>query len=158
MQNALTCDIICKITFSIPFDNFLYIWQNIFDTFIFMHIKKLLSQKGAGMDKFIKINERNKFEVQKIMPDDEAVSKLAVYFQSFSDSTRLKILSCLSIMDMCVNDLSKVLNINQTTISHQLKTLKDQNLVEFKREGKILVYRIKSQDVEDIMAYAVNRI
>lgn len=110
------------------------------------------------MDKFIKINERNKFEVQKIMPDDEVVSKLAVYFQSFSDSTRLKILSCLSIMDMCVNDLSKVLNINQTTISHQLKTLKDQNLVEFKREGKILVYRIKSQDVEDIMAYAVNRI
>ena len=123
-----------------------------------MHIKELLSQKGAGMDKVIKINERNKFEVQKIMPDDEVVSKLAVYFQSFSDSTRLKILSCLSIMDMCVNDLSKVLNINQTTISHQLKTLKDQNLVEFKREGKILVYRIKSQDVEDIMAYAVNRI
>ncbi len=124
-----------------------------------MHIKNLLLQKRRGyMDKFIKINERNKFEVQKIMPDDEVVNKLALYFQSFSDSTRLKILSCLSIMDMCVNDLSKVLDINQTTISHQLKTLKDQNLVDYKREGKILVYRIKSQDVGDIMTYAVNRI
>lgn len=109
------------------------------------------------MEKFIKINERSKFEVQKIMPDDEVVDKLAVYFQSFSDQTRLKILSCLSIMDMCVNDLSLVLGINQTTISHQLKTLKDQNLVDYKREGKILVYRIKSQDVGEMMTYAARR-
>ena len=110
------------------------------------------------MEKFIKINERSKFEVQKIMPNDEIMSKLAGYFQSFSDSTRLKILSCLSIMNLCVNDLSMVLGINQTTISHQLKILKDQNLVDFKREGKILVYHIKSQNVEEMMMYATNMI
>ncbi len=115
-----------------------------------------VTQKGEIMEKFIKINARSKFEVQKFLPDDDVVNKLADYFQSFSDQTRLKILSCLSIMDMCVNDLSLVLGINQTTISHQLKTLKDQNLVEYKREGKVLIYRIKSEDVSSIMTYAVN--
>lgn len=107
------------------------------------------------MEKLIKLTERNKHEVLKILPDDEVVDKLALYFQNFSDQTRIKILSCLSIMDMCVNDISRVLNINQTTISHQLKTLKDQDLIDYKREGKIIMYRLKSQYVNDMMMYAV---
>ena len=57
-------------------------------------------------------------------------------------------------MDMCVNDISNILNINQTTISHQLKTLKDQDIVEYRREGKIFIYRIKSEYVADMMMYA----
>ena len=107
------------------------------------------------MEKLIKLTERNKYEVLKILPDDEVVDKLALYFQNFSDQTRIKILSCLSIMDMCVNDISRVLNINQTTISHKLKTLKDQDLIDYKREGKIIMYRLKSQYVNDMMMYAV---
>ena len=108
------------------------------------------------MEKLIKLTERNKYEVLKILPDDEVVDKLALYFQNFSDQTRIKFLSCLSIMDMCVNDISRVLNINQTTISHQLKTLKDQNIVDYRREGKVLIYRIKSEHISDMMMYAVN--
>ncbi len=107
------------------------------------------------MERLIRLSERNKFEMQKILPKDDVVDKLAVYFQNFSDQTRLKILSCLSIMDMCVNDISNILNINQTTISHQLKTLKDQGIVEYKRDGKILMYRLKSDNVSDMMMYAV---
>lgn len=107
------------------------------------------------MDKFIKLSERNKYELLNVMPDDECISKLADYFQNFSDQTRIKILSCLSIMDMCVNDISNVLGINQTTISHQLKTLKDQGIIDYKREGKVLIYRLKSQYVSDMMMYAV---
>ena len=108
------------------------------------------------MEKLIRINERKKFEVQKLLPDDNSILRLALYFQSFSDETRIKILSCLSIMDMCVNDISNTLGINQTTISHQLKTLKDQGIVEYRREGKVLVYRLKTQSVSDIMMYAIS--
>lgn len=108
------------------------------------------------MNKLLKITERNKFEMMELIPDDEATTKLAGYFQNFSDQTRIKILSALSLRELCVNDLSKILNLNQTTISHQLKTLKEQNLVEYKREGKILVYRIKSQMVNEMMMYAVS--
>ncbi len=107
------------------------------------------------MNKLLRISERNKFEMQDLLPSDDCTNKLALYFQNFSDQTRLKILSALSIKDLCVNDLSKILNINQTTISHQLKTLKDQDVVDYRREGKILIYRIKSPIVNEMMNYAV---
>ncbi len=107
------------------------------------------------MSKLLKISERGKFELQDLIPNDDCVNKLACYFQNYSDQTRIKILSALSIKDLCVNDLSKILGINQTTISHQLKTLKDQNMVEYKREGKILTYRLKNQHINDVMLYAV---
>ena len=119
-----------------------------------MNIFTLMLQKGVFMEKFLKLSERNKYEMMKILPDDDCVNRLALYFQNFSDQTRIKILTCLSIMDMCVNDISNILNINQTTISHQLKTLKDQDIVEYRREGKILIYRIKSEYVADMMMYA----
>ena len=60
------------------------------------------------------------------------------------------------MMNMCVNDISTVLGINQTTISHQLKQLKDQNIVSYKRDGKILVYYLTNNNVNDMMMYAIN--
>lgn len=110
------------------------------------------------MNKFLKITERNKIEIMQVLPSDSYTSKLALYFQNFADQTRIKILSALSIQDLCVNDLSKILGINQTTISHQLKTLKDQDMIDFKREGKILVYRLKSKLINEMMMYAVENI
>ena len=114
--------------------------------------------KGEMMNKFLKITERNKIEIMQVLPSDSYTSKLALYFQNFADQTRIKILSALSIQDLCVNDLSKILGINQTTISHQLKTLKDQDMIDFKREGKILVYRLKSKLINEMMMYAVENI
>ena len=107
-------------------------------------------------NKFLLLSERNKTDILSALPEDSDISKLADYFQNFSDSTRIKILTCLSMMDMCVNDISSVLGINQTTISHQLKQLKDQNIVAYKREGKILVYYLTNNHVGDMMMYAVN--
>lgn len=110
------------------------------------------------MNKLLRISERNKFEMLDLMPSEDCTNKLALYFQNFSDQTRIKILSALSLQDLCVNDLSRILNINQTTISHQLKTLKDQDIVDFKRDGKILIYRLKSPIVNDMMLYAVKNL
>ena len=92
------------------------------------------------MNRFLLLSEKNRRDLVGALPGDSASRKLADYFQNFADSTRIKILTCLSMMNMCVNDLSTVLGINQTTISHQLKTLKDQGMVSYRREGKILVY------------------
>ena len=65
-------------------------------------------------------------------------------------------MSCLAMCDMCVNDLSLILGINQTTISHQLKLLKNQNIVSYKRDGKILVYSLNEKKVNDLMYLAVS--
>lgn len=122
---------------------------------IYVGLRRNVTKKGEKMNKLLRITERNKFEMMDLLPDDNSVNKLALYFQNFSDQTRIKILSALSIKELCVNDLSKILGINQTTISHQLKTLKDQDMVEYKRDGKILIYKIKSPIVNEMMMYAV---
>ena len=54
------------------------------------------------------------------------------------------------------NDMSELLGINQTTISHQLKQLKDQGIVSYRREGKILIYSLVNDNVNDMMMYALN--
>ena len=107
-------------------------------------------------NRFLLLSERNKREILDALPRESDISKLADYFQNFSDSTRIKILTCLSMSNMCVNDISAILGINQTTISHQLKQLKDQNIVSYKRDGKILVYYLLNDNVNDMMLYAIN--
>lgn len=106
-------------------------------------------------NRFLLLSERGKREILNALPHESAISKLADYFQNFSDSTRIKILTCLAMSNMCVNDISNLLGINQTTISHQLKQLKDQNIVSYKRDGKILVYYLLNENVNDMMMYAL---
>ena len=119
--------------------------------------KKIVNKRREKMqNKFLLLSERNKQTILESMPREHDISKLADYFQNFSDSTRIKILTCLSMTSMCVNDLSAILNINQTTISHQLKQLKDQNIVAYRREGKILIYYLTNNNVNDMMMYAIN--
>lgn len=108
------------------------------------------------MKRYLLLTERSKKEVLNYLPNNDSIERLAIFFQNFSDGTRLKIISCLAMCDMCVNDLSTILNINQTTISHQLKYLKSQNLVTCKREGKIILYSLSSSKVNDLMLSAVN--
>lgn len=117
-------------------------------------------QQGEYMtsNKLLRVSERSKHQVQQLIPDEDCTNRLAVYFQNFADQTRIKILSALSISELCVNDLANILQTNQTTISHQLKLLKDQNVVCCKRFGKILVYSLKSQTVNEMMMYAVKNI
>ena len=109
-------------------------------------------------EKFLILNERSRIEIENLLPGERVTNKLALYFQCFADSTRVKILSALSLRDLCVNDLSKILEMNQTTISHQLKILKDQDLIDYKRDGKILIYRLKTQIVNELLLYATNNL
>ncbi len=108
------------------------------------------------MPEFLMLSERRKNEILGYLPSDSEITKLADYFQNFSDFTRLKIITCLSLCDMCVGDISNLLNINQTTVSHQLKILKDQGLVNYRREGKILLYSLTEKSISDVMMYAVD--
>ena len=108
--------------------------------------------------KFLLLNEKSKREVLEYLPSNNETMKLADFFQVFSDATRLKIISCLAMCDMCVNDISTLLKINQTTISHQLKYLKSQNLISAKRNGKIIVYSLTNHKTNEVMLSAVNAI
>ena len=60
-------------------------------------------------NRFLLLTERNKHEILNYLPNENSINKLANFFQNFSDGTRLKIISCLAMCDMCVNDLSTIL-------------------------------------------------
>ncbi len=107
------------------------------------------------MANYILLNKIEESEINNYMPSDRKLCDMANFFQNFSDPTRLKIISALSINELCVNDLSEILNINQTTISHQLKFLKNQYIVEAKRDGKIIKYSLQNRFINELMNYAI---
>lgn len=92
------------------------------------------------------------------MPSEEKLSSLASFFKIFGDDTRIKILSCLSISQMCVCDIAVLLNMTQSAISHQLRVLKKARLVKFKREGKIVYYSLDDEHVSNIFSEGFDHI
>ena len=101
------------------------------------------------------LSGRMKALVLSYVPDDMLLNDLVGFFTAFSDFTRLKILSALSISEMCVTDLSVLLAINQTTVSHQLRLLKNIGAVISRREGKVIYYALKDELVSDVLLKGV---
>ena len=107
------------------------------------------------MDSFMLLDKRLQNIVLTYMPKGKALDDLVTFFSIFSDGTRLKILSALSVSPMCVSDLSKLLCLNQTTVSHQLKLLKSSGAVKCSRQGKIIFYEIADAKLNEIMLWGV---
>lgn len=89
--------------------------------------------------------------IQDYMPSQKILGGITNFFNIFSDITRLKMIIALAVSEMCVNELVESLKLHQSTISHQLKLLRDANIVAYKRSGKHLYYYICNQYVEEIM-------
>ena len=76
------------------------------------------------------LDRRTKDFVREYVPDGDVLDSIVCFFSIFADHTRVKMLSALAISEMCVTDLSRVLDINQTTVSHQLRLLKNLGIVK----------------------------
>ena len=85
------------------------------------------------------------------LPDEKATKGLADFFALLCDPTRVRLLSALTISPLCVTDLAQILKINQTTVSHQLRLLKDRNVVVCQRYGKIIKYKISNPKINEIL-------
>ena len=90
--------------------------------------------------------------VNDTMPEETELYDLAELFKVFGDSTRIRILFVLFEAEVCVCDLAKVLNMTQTAISHQLRILKANKLVNSRREGKSVFYSLADGHVRTIIA------
>lgn len=71
------------------------------------------------------------------MPEERELSDLSNFFKILGDSTRSRIMSALDISEMCVCDLAVLLGMTKSAISHQLRSLRQANLVKNRREGKM---------------------
>lgn len=101
------------------------------------------------------LDKRTQGLVEDYVPDGEILDGIVCFFSIFADPTRVKMLSALAITEMCVTDLSRILNLNQTTVSHQLRFLKNIGIVQAKRQGKIIFYSLVNDTVNDVLLKGV---
>ena len=101
-------------------------------------------------------NYRDEISLKNLMPASKDVKSMSSFFYAFSDDTRLRIIILLTLKPLCVTEISNVLGVNQTTISHQLKILKSLNIVEFDRNGKSIIYYIKNNEIQEVLNAGVD--
>ena len=92
------------------------------------------------------------------MEDVDTLFAVSDFLKVMGDSTRMRILAALDSGELCVCDLSAVLNMTKSAISHQLKTLKDAKLVKFRREGKNVFYSLEDDHVRTIIETGIEHI
>ena len=92
------------------------------------------------------------------MPDETVLYDLAELYKLFADSTRITILYCLFEDEMCVCDIADVLGMTSSAISHQLRVLKQADLVRFEREGKTVYYSLADDHVRSILGCGMEHI
>lgn len=97
-------------------------------------------------------------KVKEVMEDTEVLYSLSDFFKVISDSTRIRIMAALDSGEMCVCDLSALLEMTKSAISHQLKVLKDAKLVKSRRDGKNVFYSLKDDHVRLIFEMGIEHI
>lgn len=98
------------------------------------------------------IHEEKKNKAVEVLKSINIFQDLSNFFKNFGDETRLKILTVLDrVESMCVCDIAVALDMTKSAISHQLKYLKDFNLIRSKKEGKIVFYSLADGHVKDII-------
>lgn len=96
--------------------------------------------------------------VKERIPDENKFIELSEFFKIFGNPTRLKIISLLSIEDLCVCDICEILGLNQTTVSNQLRILRANNIVKYQKEGKMVRYSLTDLHIEMIYKVGLEHI
>ncbi len=92
------------------------------------------------------------------MHSKELLYGLSEFYKIFGDETRLRILDLLLNKPLCVNEISEVLDVSQSAISHQLKNLRASNLVKTEKIGKNVYYTISDDHIKIILKYGLEHI
>ena len=88
----------------------------------------------------------------------ELIPRAAGFFKVVGDETRMKILCTIAREELCVNDIAEKVAMTKSAVSHQLKLLKDEDLVKSRRDGKNIFYSLDDQHVLDIIEIAFTHI
>ena len=88
----------------------------------------------------------------------ELLYGLSEFYKIFGDQTRLRILDALLNKPLCVNEISELLDMTQSAISHQLKNLRASNLVKTEKIGKNVYYSISDEHIKIILKYGLEHI
>ena len=85
------------------------------------------------------------------MPDEEMLLFMADFYKALSDSTRIKIVNLLQKHELCVCDISAILNMTKSAVSHQLQNLKEMKLIKSRKKGKEVWYSLADEHVKEVL-------
>ena len=117
-----------------------------------------LETKNDDMCEVFNSHEDAVARVKERMPSEEEYSDLSEFLKIFGNPTRLKIISLLCVEDLCVCDICEALDLNQTTVSNQLRILRANNIVKYKKEGKMARYSLTDLHIEMIYKVGLEHI
>lgn len=92
------------------------------------------------------------------MPDEDTLFNVAELFKVFGDSTRTRILSALSVEELCVCDISALLNMSMSAVSHQLRILRQTKIVKSRRCGKEILYSLDDEHISELYKIALEHL
>lgn len=96
------------------------------------------------------IHEEDVLAASQSLIDDSTANRLSQTFSALADPTRLRLISALSARELCVCDLSVVLGMSQSAVSHQLRLLRNLNLVKYRKEGRIVYYALDDAHIQEL--------
>ena len=97
-------------------------------------------------------------KVKKELPSSEEIIEVADTYKVLSDPTRLKIVLALACSELCVCDLSVLVGISISGISHQLRLLRNNRIVKYRRDGKMAYYSLDDKHISNIIEEVQNHI
>ena len=92
------------------------------------------------------------------MPDEATIYDLSDFFKILGDSTRMNILFAIDGEPMCVCDIAELLGMTKSAVSHQLKILRQSDLITYRKSGKNIFYTLADDHVRDIIEKALEHI
>ncbi|PKN17651.1 MAG: transcriptional regulator [Deltaproteobacteria bacterium HGW-Deltaproteobacteria-6] len=104
------------------------------------------------------INDRKVASARKAMKSDATLFKLAAIFKVLGDPTRTKIISALLQEELCVCDLSTLIGTSQSAISHQLRVLRNMDLVKYRKDGRIAYYSLDDDHISSILTAGLKHV
>lgn len=109
--------------------------------------------KGSGVEgcEIPFVDEEKVSAVRRAMRPDVTFTRLTEIFKALSDATRVKILYALSREELCVCDLANLLSKSSSSVSHQLRVLRNLRLVRFRKAGKIVYYSLDDDHIHHLM-------
>ena len=119
---------------------------------------RLFLKRSSFYNESIK-NRRGTMKLEELLknylPKDDVIEDIGDFFSVFAQETRIKIIIMLSVSELNVNDLTRFLRLNQSTVSHQLRILKDRKIVKTVRKGKEIYYSIANTYVSEVLFSAI---
>lgn len=92
------------------------------------------------------------------MLNDETLLKVSLFYKALADSTRIKIINLLEKSELCVCDICVILNMTKSAVSHQLKYLKEMNLIKSRKQGKEVWYTLADEHVSEVFDISLEHI